>query len=167
MVFFAAPVALIIYYSFGYKPGIFGTVATDKLSFDQYVEAFNPNYTPIFRNTLEISILGTFLCLVIGLPFAYWLAVKVQPKWRGLLLGLVLVPFWTNFLVRTIGWQIILAPDGFLSGFLQDIKAVGEPVRNRQDAMGCPGWGRVQLSPTHDPAAVCCFRPVGFDAQRS
>jgi len=128
LVFFAAPVGLIIYYSFGYKPGIFGTVATDKLSFDRYVEAFNPNYTPIFRNTLEISIIGTFLCLVIGVPFAYWLAVKVKPKWRGLLLGLVLVPFWTNFLVRTIGWQIILAPDGFLSGFLQDLKLLGSPL---------------------------------------
>ena len=128
LLFFVAPVALVFYYSFGYKPGIFGTVATDKLSFDRYVEAFAPQYLPIFKNTLQISLVGTFLCLIVALPFAYWLAVKVDPKWRGLLLGLVLVPFWTNFLVRTIGWQIILAPDGFLSGFLQDIKALSSPL---------------------------------------
>lgn len=128
LLFFVAPVALVFYYSFGYKPGIFGTVATDKLSFDRYVEAFAPQYLPIFKNTLQISLVGTFLCLIVALPFAYWLAVKVDPKWRGLLLGLVLVPFWTNFLVRTIGWQIILAPDGFLSGFLQDIKVLSSPL---------------------------------------
>ena len=128
LLFFVAPVALVFYYSFGYKPGIFGTVATDKLSFDRYVEAFAPQYLPIFKNTLQISLIGTFLCLVVALPFAYWLAVKVDPKWRGLLLGLVLVPFWTNFLVRTIGWQIILAPDGFVSGFLQDIKVLSSPL---------------------------------------
>jgi spermidine/putrescine transport system permease protein len=128
LLFFVAPVGLVFYYSFGYKPGIFDTVATDKLSFDRYVEAFEPAYVPIFKNTLQISIIGTFLCLIVALPFAYWLAVKVDPKWRGLLLGLVLVPFWTNFLVRTIGWQIILAPDGFLSGFLQDIKVLDSPL---------------------------------------
>jgi len=128
LVFFVAPVGLVFYYSFGYKPGIFGTVATDQLSFDRYAEAFEPQYLPIFRNTVQISIIGTLLCLVIALPFAYWLAVKVPPKWRGVLLGLVLVPFWTNFLVRTIGWQIILAPDGFLSGVLQDIKVLSSPL---------------------------------------
>ena len=128
LLFFVAPVGLVFYYSLGYKPGIFDTVATDKLSFDRYVEAFEPEYLPIFKNTIQISIIGTLLCLVVALPFAYWLAVKVDPKWRGLLLGLVLVPFWTNFLVRTIGWQIMLAPDGFLSGFLQDIKVLGSPL---------------------------------------
>jgi spermidine/putrescine transport system permease protein len=128
LIFFVAPGGLVFYYSFGYKPGIFGTVATDKLSLDRYVEAFEPQYLTIFKNTLQISIIGTILCLLVGLPFAYWLAVKVDPKWRGLLLGLVLVPFWTNFLVRTIGWQIILAPDGFLSGFLQDIKVLSSPL---------------------------------------
>ena len=78
-----------------------------------------------FKNTLQISILGTFLCLVIGFPFAYWLAVRVNPKWRGLLLGLVIVPFWTNFLVRTIGWRILLAPEGPVSGHPQGDRASG------------------------------------------
>jgi spermidine/putrescine transport system permease protein len=47
--------------------------------------------------------------------------VKVPEKWRGVLLGLILVPFWTNFLIRTIGWQILLTPDGWLSSGLQHI----------------------------------------------
>ncbi len=70
-------------------------------------------------NTLRVGVLGTLLCLVIGIPMAYWMAVKVSPGKRAFLLALVIVPFWTNFLVRTIGWQVILAPEGWLSGMLQ------------------------------------------------
>jgi len=81
-----------------------------------------------FKQTLEISILGTLLCLIIAFPFAYWLAVKVPEKWRGVLLGLILVPFWTNFLVRTIGWQILLTPDGWLSTGLQSIHLRSTPL---------------------------------------
>ena len=65
--------------------------------------------------------LGTLLCLLIAFPFSYWLATKVAPKWRGLLLALVIVPFWTSFLVRTLAWRIVLAQDGFLSNLLVDV----------------------------------------------
>jgi spermidine/putrescine transport system permease protein len=82
----------------------------------------------VFTGTLQISITGTILCLLIAFPFAYWLAVKVPPRWRGLLLGLTIVPFWTNFLVRTIGWLILLQPNGVLSGILQDVGLTGAPL---------------------------------------
>ena len=110
---------MVVWFSFGYKPGIFGTHANDVLSFDRYVEALSPTFFATFQNTLWIGIAGTVLCLVIGLPVAYWMAVKAPPSRRGLLLALVMVPFWTNFLVRTIGWQVILAPEGWLSTLLQ------------------------------------------------
>lgn len=119
--FFILPVATVAYFSFGYKPGLFGTHATDVLSLDRYREALSPTFFTTFTNTLRIGILGTLICLVIGIPMAYWMAVKVSPRWRTLLLALVIIPFWTNFLVRTIGWQVILAPEGWLSGLLQTI----------------------------------------------
>lgn len=128
LLFFLAPVALVLYLSLGYKPGMFGTYATDKLSFDQYREAFDPAYAPTLINTVRVAVLGTLLCLVVSLPFAYWLAVRVEERWRGILLALVLVPFWTNFLVRTIGWQLIISPDGFLSTMLQKIGLVDHPI---------------------------------------
>ncbi len=128
VVFFVAPVAMVVYFSFGYKPGIFGTHATDVLSFDRYAEALSPTFFQTFTNTLWIGIAGTVLCLVIGLPVAYWMAVKVPPSRRGLLLALVMVPFWTNFLVRTIGWQVILAPEGWLSTILQGIGVMDGPL---------------------------------------
>jgi spermidine/putrescine transport system permease protein len=128
VLFFAIPVLLIVWYSFGYKPDIFRTIATDQPSFDRYVESFSATFRHVFTGTLQISITGTILCLLIGFPFAYWLAVKVPPRWRGLLLGLTIVPFWTNFLVRTLGWSILLQPNGPLSGILQDLRLIGAPL---------------------------------------
>lgn len=128
VVFFVAPVAMVVYFSFGYKPGIFGTHATDVLSFDRYGEALSPTFFQTFTNTLWVGLAGTALCLLIGLPAAYWMAVKVPPSRRGLLLALVMVPFWTNFLVRTIGWQVILAPEGWLSSLLQGIGLTDGPL---------------------------------------
>ncbi|MFT4229953.1 MAG: ABC transporter permease [Microbacterium sp.] len=119
VLFFVLPVAVVFYYSLGYKPGIFGTHATDILSFDRYGEVLTPTFFDTFVNTLWIGVGGTALCLAIGLPVAYWMALKAPARWKGLLIALVLVPFWTNFLVRTIGWQVILAPEGWLSQSLQ------------------------------------------------
>ena len=119
--FFVLPVATVVYFSFGYKPGLFGTHATDVLSLERYREALSPTFFTTFTNTLRVGIAGTLICLLIAIPMAYWMAVKVSPNRRAFLLALVIVPFWTNFLVRTIGWQVILAPEGWLSGLLQSI----------------------------------------------
>jgi spermidine/putrescine transport system permease protein len=119
--FFVMPLLLVVWYSFGYKPDLFTAHANDILSFDRYAEALDATFIGTFWNTLQIGLIGTALCLIIAVPFAYWLAVKLNPRWRPLALALVLVPFWTNFLVRTLGWQIVLSPRGFLSNFLQDV----------------------------------------------
>ncbi|MDN3496189.1 ABC transporter permease [Planococcus sp. APC 4015] len=126
--FFVAPVAMVVWFSFGYKPGVFGTHANDILSFDRYVEAMSPTFFATFQNTLGVGILGTVICFAVGAPVAYWMAFKVKPERRGILIALVLVPFWTNFLVRTIGWQVILAPEGWLSGLLQGIGVIDGPL---------------------------------------
>lgn len=128
LAFFAAPVGLIVYYSFGYKPGIFGTHATDILSFDRYVEALSPTFFATFTNTLWVGVVGTLLCFLIGAPVAYWMAIKAPVRMRGLLIAAVMIPFWTNFLVRTIGWQIILAPEGWLSQGLQFVGLSDGPL---------------------------------------
>jgi spermidine/putrescine transport system permease protein len=117
--FFTLPVLWIVYYSFGYKPDLYHPIATDKLSFATYREAFSSAFVHVFSQTLQISILGTALCFLIGFPFAYWLATRVAARWRGVLLGLVIVPFFVNFLVRTIGWFILLSPNGPVSSLLQ------------------------------------------------
>lgn len=126
--FFVIPVVMVLAYSFGSKPDEFTTVTMDDPSFDRFGEALSGTFLTTFGATLRISVLGTILCLLISVPFAYWLAVKVSAKWRGILLALVMVPFWTNFLVRTLGWQIILSPDGFMSDLLMDLGLTGSPL---------------------------------------
>jgi spermidine/putrescine transport system permease protein len=124
--FFVIPIGYIVWYSFGYKPSILaggGTIATDKLSMANYSEAFDETFLTVFRRTLEVAVLGTLLCLVVAFPFAYWLATKVAQKWRGIMLALVIVPFWTSFLVRTLAWRIVLAQNGLLSNLLVDVGA--------------------------------------------
>lgn len=121
LAFFVAPVLVVFWYSFGYKPGLFGTHANDRLSFDRYAEVLTPTFFDTFWNTLWIGVVGTLLCFLIGAPIAYWMALKAPANRRGLLLALVLVPFWTNFLVRTIGWMVILSPEGWISKAMQAI----------------------------------------------
>lgn len=121
LVFFLVPVLAVLYYSLGYKPDVFTTHALDVLSLDRYGEAMSEAFLDIFLRTLRIAVVGTAVCLVVAFPLAYWMAVKLPPRWRGILLALVLIPYWTNFLIRTIGWQIALSPDGFLSRALQGL----------------------------------------------
>ncbi|UUT35967.1 ABC transporter permease [Microbacterium elymi] len=121
LAFFVAPVLVVFWYSLGYKPGLFATHANDKLSLDRYAEVLTPTFFDTFWNTLWIGIAGTLLCFLIGAPVAYWMALKAPARMKGLLIALVLVPFWTNFLVRTIGWMVILSPEGWISHALQAV----------------------------------------------
>lgn len=128
LLFFILPFGLVVWYSFGYKPGLYTTHANDVLSLDRYGEAASPTFLAIFVRTLKIAATGTVLCLLIAFPMAYWMAVKLDAKWRGLLLALILIPYWTNFLVRTLGWQISLSPTGFVSEILQWAHLTDEPI---------------------------------------
>jgi spermidine/putrescine transport system permease protein len=149
--FFALPVLWIVYYSFGYKPDIFHPIATDKLSFDRYREGFSGAFVHVFSQTLQISLIGTALCLLVAFPFAYWLATRVSARWRGVLLGLVIVPFFVNFLVRTIGWLILLAPSGPVSSLLQDWGLRSAPLHLLQTR------GAVQLGVVYNYLALMIF----------
>jgi spermidine/putrescine transport system permease protein len=149
--FFSLPVFWIVYYSFGYKPNIFHPIATDKLSLDRYREGLSGAFVHVFSQTLQISITGTILCLLIGFPFAYWLATRVTARWRGVLLGLVIVPFFVNFLIRTIGWLILLAPSGPVSTLLQKWGLRSEPLHLLQTR------GAVQLGVVYNYLALMIF----------
>jgi spermidine/putrescine transport system permease protein len=151
VLFFSLPVLWIVYYSFGYKPNIFHPIATDRLSLDRYREGLSGAFVHVFSQTLQISITGTILCLLIGFPFAYWLATRVTAKWRGVLLGLVIVPFFVNFLIRTIGWLILLAPSGPVSTLLQKWGLRSEPLHLLQTR------GAVQLGVVYNYLALMIF----------
>lgn len=76
-------------------------------------------YVNIFVRTVWIAFLTTIICLLIGYPFAFWIA-KQPERWRNIWLMLVMIPFWTNLLIRTYAWVIILRRDGVLNSVLMD-----------------------------------------------
>ena len=127
--FFVAPIAIIVVYSFGAKDSSkLLPVDFSHLSLENYRNVFTADFFEVFRATLEIALLATFLCLVIGFPVSYFIAFKVSEKWRAILLGLVVIPSFTSFLIRTIAWRIPLSANGELSRWLQDIGLITGPL---------------------------------------
>jgi spermidine/putrescine transport system permease protein len=162
-VFFLVPLGFIAFYSLGYKPAGGTAIATDRLSFNRYSEALKAPFTETFVRTLRISVIGTLLCLVIAFPIAYFLAVRVSRRWKGVLLALVIVPFWTSFLVRTIAWRILFAPKGFLSNWLQTVGVRDTPFNFLDSA------GAVQLGVVYNylPLMSCrCSSPSTGSTRR-
>jgi spermidine/putrescine transport system permease protein len=119
--FFVIPLLWIIVYSFGAKPmgSAAGPVALDTLSFDNYGQAVSEIFFRVFRITMRTAGLGTILCALLGFPAAYALALDVPARWRSLLVFLLILPYWTSFLLRTFAWRIILTPDGTLAHLLK------------------------------------------------
>ena len=70
-----------------------------------------------------LSIAGTLLCLLVGLPLAYFIATRAGNR-KALFMVLLVIPFWTSFLIRTYAWLLILGPEG-IAGFIGD--AIGRP----------------------------------------
>jgi spermidine/putrescine transport system permease protein len=105
------PLCVVIVYSFGERAPTGGYQAA--FTFANYLNL--PARLSAFKNTLILAPSGTLICLVAGYPLAYFLAVKVGQKNRLLLLVLVIVPFWTSFLIRTYAWMFILGRRGLPS----------------------------------------------------
>ena len=127
LVFFVAPIALVVLYSFGTKDtSKLVPVDLTRLSASSYSEVFDETFFTVFRATVRIAITATLLCLLIGLPVAYFAAFKVSERWRAIVLAAVVVPSFTSFLIRTVAWRIPLAPNGTFSKFLQDIGVIGD-----------------------------------------
>ncbi len=123
-VFFVVPVVLVIAASFGSKvPNSAGRVSYSNLGLGNYREALEGGLDGTFFKVLvqgmRTTVLGTVLCLIIAFPLAYMLAIKMHSR-KGLVLGLLAIPFFTNFLIRTLAWRIVLAPKGLISNTLID-----------------------------------------------
>ena len=95
--------------------------------FANFADAIRDYWRPLLRS-LEYAALATFFCLILGYLLAYAIAFKAG-KWRNLLLVLVIAPFFTSFLVRTLSWKLILADDGFVVDTLQTLHLMGDNDR--------------------------------------
>lgn len=94
-----------------------------------YLRAFQPVYLEIYGRSIGIALFTTVLCALLGYPVAYTIALRVPPRWKSVLLILVVIPFWTSFLIRTYAWMAILRTEGLVNSLFQSLHLMGEPVR--------------------------------------
>lgn len=120
------PLVVILVFSLGERSAVGGY--SPALTLDNYLNL--ASRAQAFANTLLLAPLGTLVCLLAAYPLAYFLAVKVQRN-RSLLLTLVIVPFWTSFLIRTYAWIFILSGKGIpallASLGLEDVRLINTP----------------------------------------
>lgn len=119
-----APLLVITIYSLLTR-GAYGGVS-QPFSFSSYGRVFQPLYLYIFWRSVWIAALSTLLCLVLAFPLAFYIARA--ERHRMLLLNLVMLPFWTSFLVRTYAWMFLLRDTGLFNTTLQKLGLVHQPL---------------------------------------
>jgi len=124
--FFLAPMVLIVLYSF-WETVNYNTV--HHFTFSNYSYFFSTStYVRTLIDTVWVAAVATFLTLAAAFPLAYWLARYVRPAIRRPLLLLVILPFWTSYLLRVYAWLNILGPEGAMNRFLHWIGLTSQPV---------------------------------------
>jgi len=122
LLLFYVPQALMFAVSLGrrsaYGTVVYGTGAAN------YLRAFNPLYLGILWRSFVLAAATTAACLLLAYPVAYWLGRVVVPRWRMALVTLVILPFWTSFLIRMYAWIVLLRSEGVVN---QALHALGVP----------------------------------------
>lgn len=113
--FFLIPLAIVLIVSFMTR-GRAGVIELP-LTLEHYQRVSNV-YLPTIWRSIWISLVTTFICLIIGYPLAFFVSTRKSAFVRNLALFLIILPFWTNFLVRTYAMQTLLARDGIINGLL-------------------------------------------------
>jgi spermidine/putrescine transport system permease protein len=131
-VFFVAPIVIIVIYSF-LKKGLYGGVEWE-FSLEAYRGLTNPSFVTITLRTLVTSVVATVITILVALPCGYFMA---RSKNQTLLLLLIIIPFWTNFLIRVFAWMNILGNNGFINEFLMRVGLISEylPLMYNQRAV--------------------------------
>lgn len=140
LVFFLIPMLFPLLFSLAESDPT-GGVVLQNLSLKNYTRFFGCNplayselgeciYVKVFAQTILFAVIGTLGCLLIAYPLAYYLATRAG-KWRTMLLVLIIIPFWTSFLIRTYAWQVLLADQGILNGFMISLGLVTDDTRIR------------------------------------
>lgn len=124
--FLVVPTLFVVLYSF-LQNGTYGRVVYS-FTLEHFARFLEPLYLKILWDTLVVSILTTIFCLLMGYPLAYTIT-RVNRKWQSILLLLVMVPFWINFLVRSYAWVIILRSQGLINTILMKIGIISEPLQ--------------------------------------
>lgn len=127
MLFVGATIVYIVALSFMKRdPDGFGVIP--QFTLENYAKLFDANYARVFWNTIILGIKTTVLCVLLGYPFGYFMG-RASKKWRTILMLLVIVPFWTNALIRVYGWRILLVGNGPINTLLVSLGIIERPLK--------------------------------------
>jgi spermidine/putrescine transport system permease protein len=140
LLFFNIPLVIVLFISFVERGRAGGIQLPPVYTLSNYVQLFNacasefsgPECNPflylgIFGHSVRIGLLVTFWCILAGYPLAYFISTR-NPRWRDTLMLLVIIPFWTNFLVRTYALKSVLATEGLANNFLMNLGLIDAPL---------------------------------------
>ena len=125
-VFFLAPLGIMAVISLGSVDATSHITLADP-SLRNYQQALRPEYFPAFLHSLYYATVTTVLSIAVGYPIAYWIS-RYGGTHKVLLLILVMLPFWTSYLIRTYAWMTILGDNGILNSVLLDTGAIDDPI---------------------------------------
>ena len=140
LIFFNLPLLIMLFISFVERGRAGGIKLPPVYTIENYRQLFNacasqfsgPDCDPllyigIFWHSVRIGLVVTFWCIILGYPLSYFIS-KQRPIWRDALMILVIIPFWTNFLVRTYALKQVLATEGLLNSFLTNLNLINQPL---------------------------------------
>jgi len=122
--FFSIPYLIIIIYSL-LVPDIYEVKFL--FSLNAYKEIFSGVYFKPFFLSFRLALVTTFICLLLGYPVAYLIA-RSKEKWKNILLIMIIIPFWTNFIIRIFSWRIFLSTNGVMNEVLLALNLISSPV---------------------------------------
>ena len=125
-IFFIAPLLIVFVYSF-LERGTYGGVEWI-FTLENFERVFDMLYFSTFVNSAKIALLTTAIAMLVGYPIAYFIATRPEKK-RGTLLMMLMIPFWTNFLIRTYAWLMLLRNNtGLINVTLMNLGIIHEPL---------------------------------------
>lgn len=123
--FIIIPLMIILYYSF-LTSGPYGEIKPT-VTFENVLNVFKGQYGRIFLRSLIFAIVTTLLCMLIGYPLAYWIAMYAG-RWKGILMALVVIPSWTAYLLRIYALTTLFRRTGLINNLLQSLNLIVEPL---------------------------------------
>jgi spermidine/putrescine transport system permease protein len=125
VLFVIAPTCMLVAVSFAERDAL-GRIVW-QFTFENYARAFDWLWLKVLLVSVWYAFLTTVVCMLVGYPVAYTIG-RAPPRWRALLLMLVMVPFWTSFLIRTYAWITILSKEGLVNSLLLQTGIISQPV---------------------------------------
>ncbi|MGH2712938.1 MAG: ABC transporter permease [Thermoleophilaceae bacterium] len=125
LLLFVTPLGFLLAISFGYTDDLGEAIYSTRL--DNYERLVDPDYLPVLFRSVGFALATVALCLLIGYPVAYYIAI-FGGRWKNLLIVLVVLPFFVNYLIRTYAWIAMLGDDGLVNGVLDsDVRFINTP----------------------------------------